>query len=257
MFIDRTLAARIDAAEGRMCAAVAEAIPGHAIVPLGGGLSVFARPDSPVNKIIGVGFGQALEEQALAELERRGAVRFEVSTLADPEIAKGLTRRGYTLDQFENVLGLKLPVASRGPAPGVDVEPCDATAEWQEVVIEGFCHPDETSGHTETFPRDVIETVMTDFARASGFQRYLARLDGEPAGAASMRVEDGVAFLAGATTLPRFRRRGVQGSLLARRLVDAAGCELACITTAPGTRSQANAQRQGFSLLYARAVLTR
>jgi GNAT superfamily N-acetyltransferase len=71
-------------------------------------------------------------------------------------------------------------------------------------------------------------------------------------------VHGDIALLSGATTLPAWRRRGVQTALLAHRLDDAAasGCRLACVVTAPGTRSQANAQRGGFSLLYARAVLT-
>jgi hypothetical protein len=36
-----------------------------------------------------------------------------------------------------------------------------------------------------------------------------------------------------------------------------AGCSLAVVTTQPGTQSQANAERQGFRLLYTRAVLVK
>jgi hypothetical protein len=51
----------------------------------------------------------------------------------------------------------------------------------------------------------------------------------------------------------------VQTALLVTRLVDAAaeGCDIAVVTTAPGSKSQQNVQRQGFSLLYTRAVLVR
>jgi hypothetical protein len=35
----------------------------------------------------------------------------------------------------------------------------------------------------------------------------------------------------------------------------AAGCDVAVIVTQPGSKSQQNAQRQGFDLLYTRAVL--
>jgi hypothetical protein len=37
----------------------------------------------------------------------------------------------------------------------------------------------------------------------------------------------------------------------------AAGCDVAVITTQPGSKSQENAQRRGFQLLYTRAVLVR
>jgi hypothetical protein len=59
--------------------------------------------------------------------------------------------------------------------------------------------------------------------------------------------------------LPVFRRRGVQTALLRRRLADAyeAGCELALLTTSPGSKSQENGHRQGFELLYSRALLVR
>ena len=37
----------------------------------------------------------------------------------------------------------------------------------------------------------------------------------------------------------------------------AAGCDVAVIITQPGSKSQQNAQRQGFDLLYTRAVLVK
>jgi len=45
--------------------------------------------------------------------------------------------------------------------------------------------------------------------------------------------------------------------LLSERLRIAAerGCDIAVVTTEPASKSQANVQRAGFSLLYARAVL--
>jgi ribosomal protein S18 acetylase RimI-like enzyme len=72
-----------------------------------------------------------------------------------------------------------------------------------------------------------------------------------------MRIADGVAQLTRAATAPVFRRRGIQSALLAARLADAtaAGCDIAVITVQPGSTSQQNAQRNGFDLLYTRAVL--
>jgi hypothetical protein len=37
----------------------------------------------------------------------------------------------------------------------------------------------------------------------------------------------------------------------------AAGCDIAVITTQPGSKSQQNAQRQGFDFIYTRAVLVK
>jgi GNAT superfamily N-acetyltransferase len=100
---------------------------------------------------------------------------------------------------------------------------------------------------------------MGDMAAADGFVAYLARRDGAVAGGASLRLFEGVAQLCGAATRPEHRRRGVQSALLAARL-DAAGrvgCDVAVVTTLPGSKSQENVQRRGFELLYTRAVLVR
>jgi hypothetical protein len=51
----------------------------------------------------------------------------------------------------------------------------------------------------------------------------------------------------------------VQTALLAARAADAAaaGCDIAVVTTQPGSRSQHNVQRRGFDLLYTRAILVK
>ena len=66
-----------------------------------------------------------------------------------------------------------------------------------------------------------------------------------------------VAQLRGAATRPPFRRRGLQTAMLHLRLREAAkaGCDVAILTTEPGSKSQENGQRAGFALLYSRAVL--
>ena len=89
--------------------------------------------------------------------------------------------------------------------------------------------------------------------------RYAAVRDGVIAGGASLRLADGIAQFAGAATAPAHRRRGIQTALLTARLADAtaAGCDVAVITTQPASKSQQNAQRQGFDLLYTRAVLVK
>ena len=82
---------------------------------------------------------------------------------------------------------------------------------------------------------------------------------GVAVGGATMRIYRGVAQLCGAATLPAYRRRGVQTALLEARLADAAaaGCDLAVVTTLPGSKSHQNVQRRGFEILYTRAVLVR
>jgi len=245
------------------------------IEPIGGTHTVFAGPGQPFNKLAGLGFSPVGErdfEALEARYDARSAeIRVEQSTLADPAVAALLTRRGYCLIGYENVLGLDL-VAARGDlargrdedlARGVRVSRVEATElrAWIDTVTDGFMHPDHFDGPapTESFPRDAIEGVFADIGSATGTSLYLARREGEIAGGGSLRVSDGLAQLAGASTLPAHRRRGVQSALLRSRLLDAAdsGCDLAVVTTEPASKSQQNVQRAGFVLLYSRAVLVR
>ncbi len=267
---DAALAARVDRAEARLSRDVAQAFAATGdtqvlVTPLAGGLAVYARPESPMNKIIGYGFDGLVDDGALAAVEaawraRGEPVRFELSTLVDPEVFTALMARGYHLVGFEHVLGLPLAgLAVAAPAEALVVaqaRPAEHDA-WRAIAVEGALHEDGTGAVADAHSRAVVEDAYADFVRTAGFELYLARIAGELAGVATLRRDDRLAQLCGAATLPALRRRGAQGAMLAARLRDAAaaGCDLAVVTTAPGSRSQANAQRQGFSLLYARALL--
>jgi GNAT superfamily N-acetyltransferase len=272
MFADSSLAARIDRAEMRLSMSIAETVarrdPSARVLvsPIAGGHAVFAGPGGPANKAIGIGFGAAIDEAALEAIEQqwreRGEpMRFELSTLADASLAPLLTARGYRLTGFENVSGRAIGEADTVPSlpAGVTIEdvPADDYREWLDTTLDAFGAPDGSAPNEEQYPRELLQAVMADFVATPGFTRYLLRVDGMPAGEATMRLDDGMAQLCGAATLPAFRRRGIQSMLFRWRIALArdAGCDLAVVTTQPGSKSQANAIRHGFSLLYSRVVL--
>jgi GNAT superfamily N-acetyltransferase len=273
LFCDTDLARRIEQAEAQLIAEVSQAAGRRAgtagfVIPVAGGVASFAGPGSPFNKVAGLGFGGVPDAAALEEIERaftaRGAaVQIELAHLADPAIGAMLTERGYRLTSFENVLGLALQGEhDRVTPPGIEVRASgeEEFGAWVDVVVEGGLHPD-TQGvpQHEEFPREVLASAERDLGAAQGVRRYVALRDGILAGGASFRVAGGIAQFTGAATAPAHRRRGIQTALLSARLADAAaaGCEVAVITTAPGSKSQQNAQRRGFDLLYTRAVLLR
>jgi ribosomal protein S18 acetylase RimI-like enzyme len=278
MFATATLAARIERVECSMLVELAaSAAHRHAetpfLQPVGGGVALHIGVESPSNKLAGLGFGDAPDAATLDVIEQafaaRGtALQAEVSSLADPSVVRTLARRGYELIGFENVLGLALGAGATAHPSDASIEiaraePGDtaATAAWMDAVVTGFLHADSFDGPPshESFDREAMERILGDVFEAASFERYLARVDGEVAGGASLRLENGVAQLAGAATLPAYRRRGVQTALLRYRLGEAArrGCDVAFVTTQPGSKSTENVQRFGFSILYVRAIMVR
>lgn len=161
-------------------------------------------------------------------------------------------------------MGAEPGTAVRGSegASDVAVEVCGAAEleAWIDAVITGFEAPDvEGVASHEHFDRAEMERVYRDLAGTNGYVSYLARRDGKPAGGGAVFFGEGVAHLCGAATLPAHRRRGVQSALLARRLRDAAarGCDIAVVVTQPGSKSQENVMKRGFTLLYTRAILVK
>jgi GNAT superfamily N-acetyltransferase len=272
MFAGTELARRIEIAERGLvedCTAAIAAKSGGDrafAIPIAGGIAAFSGADSPLTKVAGVGFEGIPSAAELERVEskfgaRSAAIQFEISSLADPAIAEALTRRGYVLVGFEDVLGRTLDPrshSSQRPDLRVDESGPEELDAWIDVVVNAFATPDAQGvAPHESFSREVLARVVREMSCGRGAVRYMARMNGVPAGGASMRTSDRVAQLCGAGTLPAHRRQGVQTALLEHRLADAArgGCDIAVVTTLPGSKSHENVQKRGFDLLYTRAIL--
>ena len=273
LFCDDALAARIERAEADLIAACTRAslrrtgTTAGFVFPVAGGVAAFAEDDSPYNKVAGLGFAGVPSAADMDELERayaaRGApVQVELPHLADPAVLVLLIERGYRPVSFENVLGRSLATGTqRTVPPGMEVRTTTdhEFASWLDVVVRASLHPDAQGvPWHEEFSRLTLENAERD-ASAAGVVHYSALRDGLILGGAGLRTAEGIAQMAGAGTAPEHRRQGVQAALTSVRLADAAaaGCDIAVVTTQPGSKSQQNLQRQGFDLLYTRAVLAK
>jgi GNAT superfamily N-acetyltransferase len=117
---------------------------------------------------------------------------------------------------------------------------------WARTSAEGWSEYQE-------FAHLMLEMGLV-VAAAKGNILFLAELDGHVIGAGGLSIHDGVALFAGASTIPAWRRHGAQRALLEARFRCAreAGCDLAMMGAEPGSSSQRNAERQGFSIAYTR-----
>lgn len=269
LFADTQLVRRIERAEAHSLAAIiAPCGTGTFSAPVGSGFALFAGVHSPFSKLVGLGF-EPLDVSELGELEQRyhalGApVQIELSTQADPALTNLLTCRGYQLIGFENVLGRTLGAEAvrdeprHTPEIEVRLARQAERAAWMEVLITGALQPagDEQPAVHDSFDRATLESAYRSMAQCDDLDCWLAFRGSTVAGGAALGMRDGIAQLAGAATHPAQRRRGVQRALLTARLAAAEqhGCDTAVVTTQPGSQSQHNVLRCGFSLLYSRAV---
>lgn len=267
-FADLELARRLEALvadEMRRFVTTAETIGpgcGAAALDVAGGVAAFVTPGSPVNQAVGLGFGDPVTEDHIAQVERffseRGAQpAMAVCPLAHPTLPEALATRGWVLESFENVLVRSLgdpvePPVGRPGDPTVTVIEAEGEEErdiWAIVAATGFSAPLDPS-------REQLVLCALVAARP-GTRLFLALVDGRPAGTGELFVQDGVAWLSADSTLPQFRGRGVQTALQAHRLAAGreAGCAIAVSEAAPGGSSQRNMQRHGFQIAYTRANL--
>ncbi len=120
----------------------------------------------------------------------------------------------------------------------------DEALDFARVLLQGHGVPPE-----------IVDLDSPAFAATfdrGDMLHYFARVDGEDAGAAVLFFHDGDASTANASTIERFRRRGCQSALLARRLADAAEAGSGLVTTLTlfGSGSQRNMERAGFRMAY-------
>lgn len=275
LFASIELATRIERAERGLTEAVGRAVVARHVhfsafvERVSEGIAVFVQPASPMNKMIGVGFGALPDDDKLSSIEarfkkREAPLQVEVSTMANPAFAATLSRRGYVLEGFENVLAMTLEAGADPPdeSTAIDVAPMrpDEGDLFLDVAVKGFLSLDAQGVQPAPLPEEEsMKRVLKDFTDVAGFHRYIARVGGEVAGVASLRIDEGIAQLCGAATLPAFRRRGVQSALLRRRLDDARreGCDIATMTVQAGSKSHENGQKRGFATMYPRALMVK
>lgn len=243
---------------------------GCMIEPIEEGVALFLRHGSPLNKAIGFGLRGPIREELLDAIEERWRkanenLQIELATVAATGTVQQFVARGYRLAAFENVLGCRPKdaadsMAHRSAHQVERVDPAERR-RWVEQVADAFLAGDGTgAGSADAFSRDEIVNTMLETLSVPSMRSYAVRVDGAWAGGGCMRIDPaGVAQLCGSSTAPSLRRRGVQSALLAARLAEAAscGCSVAVLTAQPGSRSQQNAQKQGFALLYSRALLVK
>jgi Acetyltransferase (GNAT) family len=232
---------------------------GTAVLQVAGGYAVYCGANSPVTQAVGLGLNGPVTGEEFDRVEefyfsRNEPVRAETCPLADASLFALYRERGYGVTEFSNVMVRAIERGERWPEPeGVEIWKASRQEMdlWTLTVAQGFA---------ENYPvTEEIIRIMKVFGLSRGMECYLASVDGKVAGGATLSLRGKIAGLFGASTLPDFRKRGVQTALLRTRLRRAAeeGCEIAMSLAQPGGHSQRNISRLGFRTLYTRVKFER
>ena len=260
---DLALSRRLESCEGKTNRAFVEARArlrpesGATWIECAGAYALFDGVGSPLTQTFCLGLFATPTAADLETLERffdeRGAaVMHEVSPMVPAETMELLVARGYRPVEVTSVMFCPIPIAASGAEGRVHARIAARIAAsnevdlWSDTAAEGW----REFGELSSFMRDIGRVS----ASSEGMTPFLAELDGRPVGTGAVAIHDGVAILAGASTIPEARKQGAQRALLEARLRHAAerGCDLATMGAAPGSASQRNAERQGFRIAYTR-----
>jgi hypothetical protein len=262
LFSDITLARRLEMAEARSNAGFVEArselSPESQArwITVAGAYAMFDGVSSPLTQTFGLGLFQTPSAIELDEIEmffqERGAPVFhEISPLADLALLTMLNQRGYRPVEFTSVM--YQPIRSGGILTGSGNERIQLRVAhegeeelWARTAARGWSESGELSGFMLEIGRICVRRPET--------VPFMAELDRRPIATGVLCLSDGVALLAGASTVPEKRKLGAQLALLDGRLRYAArqGCDIAMMCTLPGSASQRNAERHGFRIAYTR-----
>lgn len=259
LLLDQKLAREIELAEAEAAVSCAEKWKelqpdaAGAVASIAGGYAVYCGAHSPVTQAVGLGLSGPVSAEEFARLEefyfsRQEPVRVETCPLADASLFEHYAQHGYRVTEFSNVMARRVQKPECIPANGIEVRPArrEELDLWTLTVSQGFAENSPVAQE--------ILSALKMFALAKNTECYLARIQGRVVGGATLAVRGRIAGLFGASTLPEFRKRGVQTALLQARLARAreAGCELAVSLAQPGSASQRNMTRRAFQTLYTR-----
>jgi GNAT superfamily N-acetyltransferase len=261
---DLALSHRLERCEAKTNAALIEARArlwpdrGAEWIDCGGAYALFDGVGSPLTQTFCLGMPRTPSVTDLTTIEQffadRGADVFhEVSPLTAMETLGLLVSRGYRPMEFTSILYRPISPAIDDATGRVRARPASPHESdlWSSVAAEGWGETPELGD----FMRDIGRVSMA----SEGMTAFFAELEGRAVGTGAVAIHDGIALLAGASTIPTARKQGAQRVLLEARLRHAAanGCDLAMMGASPGSASQRNAERQGFRIAYTRVKWSR
>ena len=169
----------------------------------------------------------------------------EINVSADPTLFSRLEERGYRLNHWLSTLGNRLERLDMSTPDNDPIHIRHASDDeeelWMHTLLLGH------SGRDEGEIDEATLYMLRGAFHSPYVTPYLAEYDGTIAGAAELQTLGDVAVLSSASTLPRFRNRGIHKQLIQTRLKDsyASGVKTILQQCIPESVSETNAMKSG------------
>lgn len=178
-------------------------------------------------------------------------VRFEVTPAhTSTELLHQLHRLGFYQSDFHTTLYIPISEVSAPEDDSISIRKMEKheASTYADIYVQGFQMP--------AFLKDGVAQNNEVLFDHDQWTFYLASVDGEPAGIGVVFINDRIATLAAAATLPSFRNRGIQRALIQERIHQAyrEECSLVVGQAKFGSVSQNNMERAGMRIGYTKAI---
>lgn len=160
----------------------------------------------------------------------------------EPALSARLAALGFVFREIEVWPAARCDGVAPGP-DGLDIREA-TTAEAARTHAETLCEGWGISAAA----REPARRAIGAWPAPEGWRRYVGYVDGEPAAEAMLALHGAAAYLAEASTVARFRGRGFQRALVARRAADARAAGFEWIFTMVNWRDQSYANMEAMGL---------
>ncbi|GAF12601.1 acetyltransferase [Bacillus sp. JCM 19046] len=177
--------------------------------------------------------------------------QFELNpAFTSPDLFRALMRNNYCQTRFHTVLYGTTEWENMRNEPALTIRSVKAQEMdlYADIYLKSFKLPIELKQGVAQHNQVLLDDPRWSF--------YIAEWDGQPAAVASLFVEEKMAVLAAAATLPSFRQRGIHQQLVNIRMKEAEARGTAIISGQAnfGSISQTNMEKSGMKIAYTKGI---
>lgn len=210
------------------------------------GTMVFTGVGSPLSQAVSIGYENTKPETIIKKLEefyftKKCDINFELDHVFNSRFESMLMRQGFNIVEEGSVYIKDADLFDLSDTPGEEITIVD---EWDQSDAASTI----TRGFTEGVDNANLDYVFNIYLNMENNKHYYTVINNQIVGGGFIYCHNNWGMLCGASTLPDFRRRGVQTKLIKARVKFAVerGVNTICVITENNSASEKSMLKMGF-----------